>query len=116
MRLWLCQNGVAMSGLMPFTSGPTYQARAGVYRVFFKRDPWWSDGGRYQLDNFTGFARGVGGGHIGFHQYVIMNESQVGSEAWRNRSGGCFRMRTRDAQTLYQFAGIGTIVHVLNNG
>ena len=116
MRAWLCQNGIAVSGLLPFTSGPTYQAPQGIYRVYFKRNPWWSDGGRYQLDNFTGFTTGVNGGRIGFHKYVIMPEYQVGSESWRNRSGGCFRMRTRDVRTLYQFADIGTIVHVLNNG
>jgi hypothetical protein len=116
MRLWLCRNGAAVSGLMPFTSGPTYQAPRGVYQVYFKRNPWWSAGGRYRLDHFTGFARGVNGDRIGFHKYVIMQEYQVGTEAWRNRSGGCFRMRARDAQTLYQFAELGTVVRVLNNG
>lgn len=115
-RAWLCENGRAVSGLMPFTSGPRYEAPQGVYRVYFQRHPWWSAGGRYRLDHFTGFATGVNGGRIGFHKYVIMSESQVGTEAWRNRSGGCFRMRARDAQTLYGFADLGTVVHVLNNG
>jgi hypothetical protein len=116
MRAWLCQNGAAVSGAMPFTSGPTYQAPQGVYRVYFKRNPWWSDGGRYRLDHFTGFTLGVEGGRIGFHRYVAMPESLVGTEAYRNRSGGCFRMRAADARTIYQFAGIGTLVRVLNNG
>jgi hypothetical protein len=114
-RAWLCRNGAAVSGLLPFTSGPTYQAPRGVYRVYFKRNPWWSLGG-LRLNNFTGFTRGVNGDRIGFHQYVIMPESLVGSEAYRNRSGGCFRMRARDAQLVYQFTDLGTAVHVLTNG
>ena len=113
-RVWLCENGRAVSGRMPFTAGPINDASAGEYHVFFKSNPWWGAG--YTLAHFTGFTRGDHGGRVGFHRYVAMSESQVGTEAFRNASHGCFRMRAADAASLYYFLGYGDPVRILNNG
>ena len=45
-----------------------------------------------------------------------MSESQVGTEAFRNASHGCFRMRAADAAFVYSFLGYGDRVLILNNG
>jgi hypothetical protein len=113
-RVWLCENGVAVTGWMPFTAGPINDAPAGVYRVFFKSDPWWGAG--YTLRHFTAFTRGDQGGRVAFHRYVAMRSCDVGTEAYRNVSHGCFRMRADDAAFLYSFLGYGDRVRILNNG
>ncbi len=53
-RAWMCRNGRAVSGLMPFTAGPVNDAPKGTYRVFFKSNPWW--GGGFTLRHFTAFS------------------------------------------------------------
>jgi len=113
-RVWLCEDGVAVTGWMPFTAGPINDAPAGEYRVFFKSDPWW--GGGYTLRHFTAFTRGDQGGRVAFHRYVAMNECQVGTEEFRNVSHGCFRLRADDAAFVYSFLGYGDRVLILNNG
>ena len=113
-RMWLCDDGWPVTGWMPFTAGPINDAPAGEYRVYFKSNPWY--GGGYTLWHFTGFTRGDQGGRVGFHRYVAMSESQVGTEAFRNASHGCFRMRAGDAAFLYSFLGYGDRVRILNNG
>ena len=113
-RVWLCESGLAVTGWMPFTAGPINDAPAGEYRVFFKSDPWY--GGGYLLRHFTAFTRGDQGGRVAFHRYVAISESQVGTEAFRNASHGCFRMRAADAAFLYSFLGYGDRVRILNNG
>jgi hypothetical protein len=113
-RVWLCHDGLAVTSWMPFTAGPINDAPAGVYRVFFKSDPWWGAG--YTLRHFTAFTRGDQGGRVAFHRYVAMNECDVGTEAFRNVSHGCFRMRAGDAAFLYSFLGYGDRVRIVNNG
>ena len=110
---WLCRDGLAISGYLPFTAGPIEDAPKGEYRVFFKRHPW--HGGGYDLQRFTAFTRGNEGGRVAFHRFVEMPESAVGSEEYRNQSSGCFRMRTKDAITIWNFLQIGDRVRVLNN-
>jgi hypothetical protein len=113
-RMWLCSDGVAVTGLLPFTAGPIAAAPAGSYRVFFRADPWYGSG--YTLRRFVAFTRGVHGGRVAFHQYVAMPESMVGSEAYRNSSHGCFRLRASDSVRVWNFLGYGDRVIVLNNG
>ena len=113
-RMWLCDDGWPVTGWMPFTAGPINDAPAGEYRVFFKRSPWYGAG--YTLWHFTAFTRGDQGGRVAFHRYVAMSESQVGTEAFRNVSHGCFRMRAADAAFVYSFLGYGDRVRILNNG
>jgi hypothetical protein len=113
-RMWLCDDGWAVTGWMPFTAGPINDAPAGEYRVFFKSNPWYGAG--YTLAHFTAFTRGDQGGRVAFHRYVAMSESQVGTEAFRNVSHGCFRMRAADAAFVYSFLGYGDRVRILNNG
>lgn len=113
-RTWLCRDGVAVTGKVPFTAGPINDAPRGRYQVFFKADPWW--GGGYTLRHFTAFTRGDQGGRVAFHRYVAMSEWQVGTEAYRNASHGCFRMRAADAALWYSFLQWGDVVRVLNNG
>ncbi len=113
-RMWLCDDGWPVTGWMPFTAGPINDAPAGEYRVFFKSNPWY--GGGYTLWHFTAFTRGDQGGRVAFHKYVAMSESQVGTEAFRNASHGCFRMRAADAAFVYSFLGYGDRVLILNNG
>jgi lipoprotein-anchoring transpeptidase ErfK/SrfK len=45
-----------------------------------------------------------------------MRSCDVGTEAYRNVSHGCFRMRADDAAFLYSFLGYGDRVRILNNG
>ena len=113
-RMWLCDDGWPVTGWMPFTAGPINDAPAGEYRVFFKSNPWYGAG--YTLWHFTAFTRGDQGGRVAFHKYVAMSESQVGTEAFRNASHGCFRMRAADAAFVYSFLGYGDRVRILNNG
>lgn len=113
-RMWLCDDGWPVTGWMPFTAGPINDAPAGEYRVFFKSNPWY--GGGYTLWHFAAFTRGDQGGRVAFHKYVAMSESQVGTEAFRNASHGCFRMRAADAAFVYSFLGYGDRVLILNNG
>lgn len=110
---WLCNGGTAVRGYMPFTAGPIEDAPKGEYRVFFKRHPW--HGGGYELYRFTAFTWGNEGGRVAFHRYVEMPESAVGTEAYRNRSSGCLRMRSRDAIAVWNFLRVGDRVVVLNN-
>ncbi len=107
-RVWLCEDGVAVSDEMPFTAGPINDAPTGDYQVYFKRDPWY--GGGYRLADFTAFTRGDHGGRVGFHRYVAMSESDVGTEEYRNASHGCFRLRKADADLVYHFLRYGDTV------
>lgn len=113
-RMWLCRDGTAVSGEMPFTAGPINDAPRGEYHVFFKRDPWWGAG--YTLRWFTAFTRGDQGGRVAFHRYVAMREQDIGTEAYRNASHGCFRLRTADAALVWNFLLWGDTVLVLNDG
>lgn len=110
---WLCNSGTAVGDYMPFTAGPIEDAPKGEYRVFFKRHPW--HGGGYELQRFTAFTRGDEGGRVAFHRFVEMPESAVGSEAYRNQSSGCLRMRSKDAVAVWNFLRVGDRVVVLNN-
>lgn len=61
------------------------------------------------------FAKGPSGDNIGFHEIPtskgvpIMSESALGT----GRSGGCVRQSTADAQFMWSFGGIGTVVVVV---
>lgn len=113
-RMWLCADGVAVTEPFPFTAGPVRAAPAGEYRVFFRRDPWWGSG--FTLRRFVAFTRGPRGGRVAFHQYVNMPPEMIGSEQYRNVSGGCFRLRPDDSITVWWFLRIGDPVRILNNG
>lgn len=113
-RMWLCADGVAVTEPFPFTAGPVRAAPAGEYRVFFRRDPWWGSG--FTLRRFVAFTRGPRGGRVAFHQYVNMPPEMIGSEQYRNVSGGCFRLRPDDSIIVWSFLRIGDPVRILNNG
>jgi|GEM_PF-6895331 len=110
---WLCRSGQAASNYMPFTAGPIVDAPKGEYRVYFKRHPWYGSG--QNLQRFTAFTRGDEGGRVAFHRFAGMPESAVGSEEYRNQSDGCFRLRAKDAITVWDFLQSGDRVLVLNN-
>ena len=110
---WLCISGRVASNYMPFTAGPIEDAPKGEYRVYFKRHPWY--GGGQNLQRFTAFTRGDEGGRVAFHRFAGMPESAVGSEEYRNQSDGCFRLRAKDAISVWSFLQIGDRVLVLNN-
>lgn len=113
-HMWLCDDGVAVTDLMPFTAGYVQAAPAGEYRVFFRRDPWWGSG--HTLRRFVAFTRGQRGGRVAFHQYVGMPAAMIGSEQYRNSSAGCFRLGADDSVTVWNFLRVGDPVRVLNNG
>ena len=110
---WLCSSGRAASNYMPFTAGPIEDAPKGEYRVNFKRHPWYGSG--QNLQRFTAFTRGNEGGRVAFHRFAGRPESAVGSEEYRNQSDGCFRLRAKDAISVWSFLQIGDRVLVLNN-
>ena len=61
------------------------------------------------------FAHGPDGDNIGFHEIPrnngrpLQSDSQLGTPL----SHGCVRQSTADAQAMWAFAGIGTVVVVV---
>lgn len=112
-RLWLVEGSgeVTASWLV---SGRKGMPRAGTYRVFSKSRHSSARRGRVRMEFMTRFARGRSLA-IGFHSIPVDRRGrpiQSEGELGQYRSAGCVRQRWADAQTLWTWAPIGTVVVV----
>jgi lipoprotein-anchoring transpeptidase ErfK/SrfK len=114
MRVWL----VDADGSILHThrvSGRLSQPRTGTYTVF-SRSPVTCN--RYSTNvcmrYMVRFAIGRGGDNIGFHEIPrrsgvpVMSEADLGGAV----SSGCVRQATNDAQLMWAWAQVGTVVVV----
>jgi lipoprotein-anchoring transpeptidase ErfK/SrfK len=103
-----------------FVSGHKSQPRPGRYRVWSKSPTAFSSRNPdLQWKYMIRFARSAKGNPIGFHQIprkckdgvctAVQGPGQVGTAL----SAGCVRQRPKDAQWLYKWAELGTLVVVL---
>jgi lipoprotein-anchoring transpeptidase ErfK/SrfK len=97
-------------------SGRTKLPAAGTYRVFSRSLS------TYSIDNpavtwryMVRFARGPGGGNIGFHEIPTKRGRPLQSAAQLGQplSAGCVRQSHADAVWVWNWAGIGTKVVVV---
>lgn len=100
-------------------SGHKGMPRLGRHRVYSKSPTTFSSNNpALQWKYMVRFARSSRGNPIGFHQIPVrcingkctpvQGSGQVGSAL----SAGCVRQRPKEAQWLYQWAGLGTLVIV----
>jgi lipoprotein-anchoring transpeptidase ErfK/SrfK len=103
---------------MPVSTGVEGSTPTGRFRVFSKsRSTFYRADPRQRMRWMTRFTIGRGGDNIGFHSipYVVTGKSTrriptpIGREP---SSSGCVRMRTRDAQWIYDNVRMGTRVIV----
>lgn len=112
-RVWLVEGSgeIAASWLV---SGRRGVPRVGVYRVFSKSRYSSARRGRVRMEFMTRFARGRSLA-IGFHSIPVDRRGrpiQTEGELGRYRSAGCVRQKWVDAQTMWNWAPIGTAVVV----
>jgi hypothetical protein len=110
-RVWLVEEDGTVSHSW-LVSGRRSLPRPGDYSVYSRS--LWSRSGSVRLQYMVRFARGRNL-RIGFHAipinrrgHPIQPESQLGTP----RSHGCVRQRNADAETLWNWAPIGTAVRV----
>ena len=110
-RVWLVEEDGTVSGSW-LVSGRRNLPAPGDYRVYSRS--MWSKSGSSRLQYMVRFAHGRRL-RIGFHAIPInrrgrpiQSESQLGTP----RSNGCVRQRNADAETLWNWAPIGTAVRV----
>ncbi len=120
---YLC-NGASLVRTMPFTANNT-QPDAGLYHVYARVSTTTSDEAQCRrgcvLHNFLPFTRGRQGGRIGFHLDPIVSATgqyveppdQIGTEATRGDSSGCFRLRPDDSAAAWDFLIVGSPVLVI---
>jgi hypothetical protein len=110
-RVWLVEEDGTITGSW-LVSGRRSLPHPGDYRVYSRS--LWSRSGSARLQYMVRFARGR---HlqIGFHAIPINRRGrpiQSESELGQPRSHGCVRQRNADAETLWNWAPIGTAVRV----
>lgn len=110
-RVWLVEEDGTVSHSW-LVSGRRNLPKVGQYRVFSRS--MWSRSGSSRLQYMVRFAKGRRL-RIGFHAIPInrrgqpiQSESQLGTP----RSNGCVRQRNADAETLWNWAPLGTVVRV----
>ncbi len=97
-------------------SGRMYEPYAGTYRVFSRSLHTYSaDNPAVRWRYMVRFARGPGGGNIGFHEIPNRNGRplQTKEQLGLPLSGGCVRQSSDDALWIWNWAGTGTVVVVL---
>jgi hypothetical protein len=110
-RVWLVEEDGTVVGSW-LVSGRRSLPRPGDYRVFSRS--MWSRSGSVRMQYMVRFARGRRL-RIGFHAIPITRRGrpiQSESELGQERSHGCVRQRNADAETLWNWAPIGTAVRV----
>lgn len=111
-RVWLVEEDGRVIGSW-LVSGRKGLPRSGTYRVASKSRYSSAGGGRVRMQYMVRFAK-PRRLWIGFHSIPvsrrgpIQTESQLGTP----RSAGCVRQRLSDAETLYNWAPVGTKVVV----
>lgn len=118
-RVWLVNADGSLHGTWKVTGRPGKPA-PGTYKVFSKSKTTRTVDGKYRFGHMVRFARAASGVAIGFHDLPystvtgkpIMPASKIGEPGYR--SGGCVRQRPRDAEEMYRWAKIGTVVVTLN--
>lgn len=118
-RVWLVNADGSLHGTWKVTGRPGKPA-PGTYKVFSKSKNTRTIDGKYRFGHMVRFARAASGVAIGFHDLPystatgkpIMPASKIGEPGYR--SGGCVRQRPRDAEEMYRWAKIGTVVVTLN--
>lgn len=112
-RVWIVEGSGEVVGSW-LVSGRRGMPRAGVYRVFSKSRYSSARGGRVKMEFMVRFARGRRLA-IGFHSIPVDRRRrpiQSEAELGQYRSAGCVRQRWANAQTLWNWAPIGTVVVV----
>lgn len=111
-RIWLVEGNesIAASWLV---SGRRGVPRPGVYGVFSKSRYSSAQGGRVRMEFMVRFARGRRLA-IGFHSIPVGRRGPIQTEAQLGtfRSAGCVRQLRANAETLWNWAPIGTRVVV----
>jgi hypothetical protein len=110
-RVWLVEEDGTVSGSW-LVSGRRNLPRPGDYKVFSRS--MWSRSGSVRLQYMVRFAQGRRL-RIGFHAIPINRRGrpiQAESQLGTPRSNGCVRQRNADAETMWNWAQIGTAVRV----
>lgn len=110
-RVWLVEQDGTVSGSW-LVSGRRSLPRPGDYQVYSRS--MWSRSGSARLQYMVRFAKGRNL-RIGFHAIPINRRGrpiQSESELGQPRSHGCVRQRAADAETMWNWAPIGTAVRV----
>jgi len=114
MRVWIVDaNDVTVRTYR--VSGRFGQPNPGTYHVFSR------SGFTCNIDHpnicmrfMVRFAKGPKGDNIGFHEIPKQNGTPIQSDAQLGQalSGGCVRQATADAEYMWAFANVGTMVVV----
>ncbi len=97
-------------------SGRLHEPAAGTYRVFSRsRSTYSVDNPAVTWNYMVRFAKGPGGGNIGFHEIPTKRGRALQSTAQLGQplSSGCVRQSHTDALWIWNWAGVGTKVVVL---
>jgi lipoprotein-anchoring transpeptidase ErfK/SrfK len=97
-------------------SGRLHEPAAGTYRVYSRSKSTYSiDNPAVTWNYMVRFAKGPGGGNIGFHEIPTKRGRPLQSTAQLGQplSSGCVRQSHADALWVWNWAGVGTKVVVL---
>lgn len=117
-RVYVYDTRRRLMATLPASTGLDGSTPTGRFKVFSKsRSTFYKADPSQRMRWMTRFAKGTGGDNIGFHSipYVVTGRSAkriptpIGREP---SSSGCVRMRTRDAQWIYDNVQMGTRVIV----
>jgi hypothetical protein len=114
MRVWIVDgNNITVRTYR--VSGRFGQPDPGVYQVFSRSAYTCNiDHPNICMRYMVRFAHGPKGDNIGFHEIPRENGVPIQTDAQLGQalSGGCVRQSTADAEYMWAFAGIGTVVVV----
>jgi len=117
-RVYVYDTRRRLMATLPASTGLDGSTPTGRFRVFSKsRSTFYKADPSQRMRWMTRFAKGSGGDNIGFHSipFVVTGRSArkiptpIGREP---SSSGCVRMRSRDAQWIYDNVSVGTRIIV----
>ena len=109
-RMWVYQNGKLLWTFLVSTGRPDRATKAGTFRIKTKMDEAWSNVWQLRMPNWLGIYD-VGRVENGIHAMPFSKNGRA--VRWRvgaPGSFGCVVLTAKDAQTLYDWAEIGTLV------
>ena len=114
-RVWLVDDGEHVETSYAVSGSAYDNLDPGTFEVYSRSEHAASFDGGSTMDYFVRFTKGPTGAAIGFHDIPVLNSGeliQTEAELGIPLSHGCIRQAREDAQTLWDFAPIGTTVVV----
>lgn len=114
-RVWLVDESERVETSYAVSGSAYDNLDPGTFEVYSRSEHAASFDGASTMDYFVRFTKGPTGAAIGFHDIPMLNSGepiQTEAELGQPLSHGCIRQATEDAQTLWDFAPIGTTVVV----